>query len=252
MGLLDQSQVINLPENQKADINKIEAKTDKTMQQDDYAKPDLLKVISAQDFEKVAEKILTSKGWAFYSSAAEDLIAHHHNKEIFHRIVFRPRVLRDVSRADTNCSILGCPSSAPFFVAPAAMARLAHRDGEKAIARGCASEGIVQCISSNSSMSLQSIVEAGAKGQPFFFQLYVNADRDKSTQLLHRVRELGVKAIFVTVDAPVAGKREADERLAADRVLSSAVSGAQASNDRKGGGMGRLMGQVRILPYLPF
>lgn len=48
--------------------------------------------------------------------------------------------------------------------------------------------------------------------------------------------------ILVTVDAPVPGKREADERIAAENV-ASAISGAVASNDKKGGGMGRLMAQ---------
>lgn len=59
---------------------------------------------------------------------------------------------------------------------------------------------------------------------------------------MNKVRELGIKAIFVTVDAHVPGKREADERTAAENV-SSPISGAAASNDKKGGGMGRLMGQ---------
>ena len=53
---------------------------------------------------------------------------------------------------------------------------------------------------------------------------------------------MGVKAIFVTVDAHVPGKREADERIASENV-NSPISGAAASNDKKGGGMGRLMGQ---------
>jgi len=38
----------------------------------------------------------------------------------------------------------------------------------------------------------------------------------KSERLLKHVEKLGAKAIFVTVDAPVAGKREADERVKAD------------------------------------
>ncbi len=97
-------------------------------------------------------------------------------------------------------------------------------------------------ISSNASYPLASIVEAGFSDQPFFFQLYVNADREKTTQLLQKARQLGIKAIFVTVDAHVPGKREADERIAADNV-SSPISGAAASNDKRGGGMGRQMGQ---------
>lgn len=97
-------------------------------------------------------------------------------------------------------------------------------------------------ISNNASYPLASIIKAGKKGQLFFLQLYVNSAREKTADLLRKAKELGVRAIFITVDAHVSGKREADERIAADAVVSP-VSGAAASNDKKGGGMGRLMAQ---------
>jgi L-lactate dehydrogenase (cytochrome) len=71
-------------------------------------------------------------------------------------------------------------------------------------------------------------------------QLYVNTERHKTETLLRSAKELGVKAILVTVDAPIPGKREADERIAAENI-TSAVSGAVATNDKKGGGLGRVM-----------
>lgn len=52
----------------------------------------------------------------------------------------------------------------------------------------------------------------------------------------------GISAVFVTVDAPVPGKREDDERVTADESLSTPMSGAKAKNDKKGGGLGRIMG----------
>lgn len=95
-------------------------------------------------------------------------------------------------------------------------------------------------VSNNASYPLSDIVKAGESGQPFFFQLYVNSERQKTEELLQKVKDLGVKAILVTVDAPIPGKREADERLAAENLVS-AVSGAVAVNDKKGGGLGRVM-----------
>lgn len=205
-------------------------------------KPPLQTLISASDFRDVAQNTLTPKAWAFYSSAATDLITHTQNKALIRRIMFRPRILRDVKTVSTERSILGCPSSAPFFISPAAMARMSHPDGECALARGAGKENIIQCISSNASYPLSSIIDAGNKSQPFFLQLYVNSDRSKTVELLKKAANLGLKAIFVTVDAPVPGKREADERIAAE-TIASAISGAVASNDKKGGGMGRLMAQ---------
>ncbi|KAH7313918.1 cytochrome b2 [Stachybotrys elegans] len=205
--------------------------------------PLLESIISAQDFEKEARQRLASKTWAFYSSAATDLVTYRQNKELVRRIMLRPRILRNVSNVCTKRSILGYDSTVPFFVSPAAMARLAHPEGEKAIARAASNRGVIQCISANASFPLRSIISAAPESHPFFFQLYVNSDRSKTVEILKTARELGVKAILVTVDAPVPGKREADERAAQDVIVRSAISGGESSKDKKGSGFGRLMAQ---------
>ncbi|GJC83435.1 cytochrome b2, mitochondrial [Colletotrichum liriopes] len=120
---------------------------------------------------------------------------------------------------------------------------LVHPDGELALSRGAANEGIIQCISSNASYSLKSIISAAPPTQPFFFQLYINSERHKTIEILRSARSLGVKAVFVTVDAPVPGKREADERAAQAGTIRAAISGAESSRDKKGSGLGRLMAQ---------
>lgn len=97
-------------------------------------------------------------------------------------------------------------------------------------------------VSTQASYPIEEIV-ASAPSHPFFFQLYVNKDRSKTEALLAQIRRLpNIPAILVTVDAPVAGKREADERVRADTSIHSSMSGAQASNDKVGGGLGRIMG----------
>lgn len=98
-------------------------------------------------------------------------------------------------------------------------------------------------ISTNASFPMDEITSS-APDVPIFFQLYVNKNRAASEKLLNQAEECGVKGILVTVDAPVPGKREADERVKADAAALVAVpmSGAQATNDAKGGGIGRTMG----------
>ncbi|KAK1569625.1 cytochrome b2 [Colletotrichum navitas] len=211
--------------------------------EEDKAIPPLGSIIGAPDLESVASKALTPKAWAFYSSAATDLITHKNNKRLVRRIMIRPRILRNVSHVDMRTNILGFETSAPFFISPAAMAKLVHPDGELALSRGAASEGIIQCISSNASYTLKSIVSAAPPTHPFFFQLYVNSERQKTIEILRSARSLGIKAVFVTVDAPVPGKREADERAAQAGTVRAAISGAESSSDNKGSGLGRLMAQ---------
>ncbi|KAH0543847.1 hypothetical protein FGG08_001886 [Glutinoglossum americanum] len=208
------------------------------------SKPPLATIINTYDFEEVASKTVSKKTWAFYSSAATDLITRDLNKASYDRIFFRPRVLRNVTKVDTQTTMLGQKMSLPLFVAPAAMAKMIHPEGEKALARGVTNQGIIQCVSNNASFPLGEIISSAPQNHPFFFQLYVNKDRKKSEKLMKDITALdGIKAIFVTVDAPAAGKREADEKVAADESLTTPMGGSKARNDRKGGGLGRTMGQ---------
>lgn len=209
-----------------------------------HEKPPLDTIINAQDLEDVAERTITKKTWAFYSSASTDCITRDTNKSYFGRIWFRPRLLRSVGNVSTRSKMLGHDIGLPIFCSPAAMAKMIHPDGEKGIARGCLDDRIPQCVSTNASFPVEEVVSSVPKeaNHPFFFQLYVNKDREKSEALLRHVHSLGIDTIFVTVDGPVQGKREADERVKADESLSTPMSGQKAKNDRRGGGIGRIMG----------
>lgn len=209
--------------------------------------PPLDSIINADDFEHAAQRTAGAKTWAFYSSAADDLISRDFNRAIFRRIWLRPRVMRDVRTVSTQTTLLGQPSSLPIMVSPAAMARLIHPDGELAIARAAQSRSIIQCISTNASYSASDILSSTSPSNPnhpFFFQLYVDKQRHKTASLLRNLRQnhKNLAAVFVTADAAVAGKREADERLRADESITSPITGVQPANDQKGGGYGRMMG----------
>ncbi|EEP80734.1 conserved hypothetical protein [Uncinocarpus reesii 1704] len=207
----------------------------------DHEKPPLSTLISAHDFEVVASKTAPRKTWAFYSSAANDLITRDANKSFLDRIFMRPRVLRNVREVDTRTKILGCDVDMPLFVSPSAMVKLMHPDGELAIARACDSRNLVQGISNNASYPMKDITAAGP-GTDYFFQLYVNWDRAKSEVLLRECSaNPRIKAIFITVDAAWPGKREADERVRADEGITVPMADAETRNDEKGGGLGRVM-----------
>ena len=210
---------------------------------DGIAKPPLAALINALDFEEVASKTLSAKAWAYYSSAATDLVTKNANIDTYTKISLRPRMMKDVSSVSTKTTILGCKTGIPIFVSPAAMARLVHEDGEKAIARACGAQNIIHSISTQASYPVEEIIndERVRPGQSFFFQLYVNRDRKKSQDLLAHIQALGVKVLLVTIDGSVPGKREADERVKAEDGLTI-PSGAVAKNDTRGGGYGRIMG----------
>jgi L-lactate dehydrogenase (cytochrome) len=118
----------------------------KNTNDDEGKKPPLETLINSHDFEVVASKTASKKAWAFYSSAATDLVTRNANSSCFNRIWFRPRVMRNVRSVDTRTSIMGVDSTLPLFASPAAMAKLIHVDGECAIAKACERKGILQGV----------------------------------------------------------------------------------------------------------
>ena len=73
------------------------------------------------------------------------------------------------------------------------------------------------------------------------FQLYVNKDRNKSEEVIANANSLGMKAIFVTVDAAGRGKRESDERLRVDEIIDNPLTGEKGTGKR-GGGLTKIVG----------
>ncbi|GAA5893659.1 FMN-dependent alpha-hydroxy acid dehydrogenase [Sporobolomyces salmoneus] len=208
----------NLPKDKHlgpVDMSTVDKVVEKVEERSKQEGPSLVNCLNLDDFEKAAEQMLKTKAWAYYRSAADDELTHDWNRRSYSRLRLRPRVMRDVSTVHLTTTILGHKSELPFFIAPAAMGRLAHPEGEKCLARGAKLYGIPYVVSANSSVSMEELAAQGAD-QTLFYQLYVNKDRKKTEEQLKRVVKAGFKAIIVTVDAPVAGKRERDERTKLD------------------------------------
>ncbi|KAK4688773.1 L-lactate dehydrogenase (cytochrome), partial [Tremellales sp. Uapishka_1] len=201
---------------------------------------DLAEIIGLPDFEPAAKINLTGKAWAYMASGATDQYTLGLNRSAYNSILFRPRILVDVDVVDTSTTMMGEKTSLPIFVAPAGMAMLSHPEGEALLAKAAGACDIIQMISTNASAPLPTIIGSATRpDQPFFMQLYVDRNRAKSEALVEKINGLGLKAIFVTVDAAAPGKREADER---SRAEASGISGGKISSDTKGGGIGRSVG----------
>ncbi|KAG5981227.1 hypothetical protein E4U54_006667, partial [Claviceps lovelessii] len=210
---------------------------------DDHHPPPLASLFNLDEIEAEATKRISRKAWAYYFSASDDLVSKTYNSTVYRDILLRPRTFVDCTHCDTSTTLLGHSVGVPFFAAPAAMARLAHPDGERGIARAAARFGALQIISNNASMTPEQIVQDAPPGQMFGWQLYVQTRRDRSEAMLRRIGRLGDRFKFVclTLDAPVPGKRELDEKSnfvldKADAVSGPAAVGAKAGAEGLGGG----------------
>ncbi|PWY85998.1 hypothetical protein BO70DRAFT_333933 [Aspergillus heteromorphus CBS 117.55] len=178
------------------------------------APPPLASLINLHDFEKVAQEYLPPHAWAYYFSGADDEISKREGQKAYQKVSLRPRILRSIRSVDTTTSILGKPVSLPVYMSPTGIAKFAHPDGECALAVAAGHEGLAQVLANSSSMTIEAVQAARATpNQPLFQQLYVNKDIEKSEELVRRAERAGASGIWVTVDSPVVGKREMDERL---------------------------------------
>jgi 4-hydroxymandelate oxidase len=120
---------------------------------------------------------------------------------------FRPRVLTDVSNVDLTTSVLGTPVSSPILVAPTTLQKQADPDGEAAMATGVAAAGSLLGVTSNAGTPFEKI---GATGANWWLQIYVTRNRSATIELLEKAVAGGAKAVVVTADTPVVGRKEDD------------------------------------------
>ena len=166
--------------------------------------------VNLREFEALAREIVTPMAWAYYAGGANDEVTLREADRAWDRFRLRPRVLVDVSAVDTRTTILGTPLAFPVLTAPCALNRLAHPDGEVAVARAAAASGIVQVLSTASSTGLEEV--ATAVPAPRWFQLYCYRDLAITEDLVRRAESAGYTALCLTVDVPILGRREREVR----------------------------------------
>jgi 4-hydroxymandelate oxidase len=169
--------------------------------------------IKLDDFEPLARAEMEPGAFDYVAGGAGDEATLRENRAAFARWQLRPRVLVDVATVDPSTTLLGTPVALPVALAPTARMRIAHPDGEVAVARAAAAAGVLHCVSTMSSCSLEEV--AAASG-PRWFQLYVHKRHQTTTELVERAAAAGYAAIVLTVDFPVPGRRERELRSAFD------------------------------------
>ncbi|KAB5564025.1 hypothetical protein DKX38_004079 [Salix brachista] len=165
-------------------------------------------IVSVNEFQVLARQALPKMYYDFYAGGAEDEHTLKKNVQEFQRIILQPRVLVDVSNIAMSTNILGYTISAPIMIAPTAMHKLAHPEGELATARAAAEFDTIMILSFSASSSVEEV--AASCDAVRFFQLYVLKRRDIAVNLVQRAEKSGYKAIVLTADRPRRGRKEAD------------------------------------------
>jgi 4-hydroxymandelate oxidase len=191
---------------------------------------ELARIVSLLDFEALARRAMDRGAYDYVAGGSWDELSLGENVAAWRRRRLRPRVLVDVARVSAATTMLGEPCAMPVAIAPMAAAGTAHPDGDVAAACAAAAAGIPFILSTFSTRSLEEVA-AATPDATRWFQLYVQADPERSRSLVERAGAAGYRAIVLTVDLPVRGYRERDRRTGFDAPAPVAVAGVAADAD---------------------
>ncbi|KAI5480116.1 hypothetical protein MNV49_001776 [Pseudohyphozyma bogoriensis] len=163
-------------------------------------------VFSIAGLQASAEKKLTKMHKEYFGEGAMDLITLRDNSAAYDRYKIRPRILKDVSNLDPSTTVFGSKVTFPFGFSPAAMHKIAHPRGEEATSSAAAKFGTAMALSTYSTVSLETVAAQG-RGNPYVMQLSLVRDDSFNLQIIKRAEAAGYRALFVTVDCPVLGRR---------------------------------------------
>jgi (S)-mandelate dehydrogenase len=165
---------------------------------------------SIEDLRQAAKKRLPRAIFDFYDGGAEDEVTLRANRDAFERVRLIPRVLRDVSTIDTASTLFGAPSAMPLAIAPTGALGYGKPGADIAIAKAAAAAGIPYTLSSSGTASIEAIAKS-APGR-HWFQAYILRNKPFLAGLIERAKAADYEALMITVDLPVGGKRERDNR----------------------------------------
>ena len=191
-------------------------------------------VIALEDWASLARARLDPAVLAHLAGHACDGVTARRNREAFLAAEIVPRLLLDGTATAEGTTLFGRRTAAPILVAPVAHQGLYHPLAERATAMAASAVDTILVVSTLSTLSLEAIADA-AEGGTQWFQLYVQPDRGFTDALVERAEAAGYAALVITVDAPVFGVRNVEQRagfrLPASLAPANLVGAPRAEGD---------------------
>ena len=148
--------------------------------------------------------------WEYLDSGTGVEATRGRNRTALDRVGLMPSVLHGEFEPDLATSFLGAEMPLPFGIAPVGMSGLMWPDAERLLARAAARLGSPYTISTVATASPEDV--ADDLGDHGWFQMYPPRDTGIRRDMLDRARASGFKTLVLTVDVPVASRRERQTR----------------------------------------
>ncbi|MGA0079551.1 MAG: alpha-hydroxy acid oxidase [Candidatus Nanopelagicus sp.] len=168
-------------------------------------------VINLAELRLLAKRRVPKAVFDYVDGGANDELAYARSQEIYSRVEFKARVLRDVSVIDLKTKILGKESALPIIFAPTGYTRMMHYQGEVMVAKVCDENNLIYNLSTMGTTSSKEVGEQVPKVRRWF-QLYLWRDREQSLKFIEEAKAAGFEGLMLTVDTAVGGIKWRDIR----------------------------------------
>src|ERR1700744_4851507 len=177
------------------------------------------RVVNISDLRRLARARLPDAVFDYLDGAADDEVTLEDSTRCFREVLFKPAFAVATPAVDLSVTVLGQRLELPFILAPIGYSRLMHPRGELAASKAAGNNGTAYILSTMSGHTIED-VKAQSSG-PTFYQLYLAGGRGAAEAAIDRAKKAGYKALFVTIDTPVAGNRERDVRNGMKALMGS-------------------------------
>lgn len=162
------------------------------------------------DLRARAERRIPKFVWEYLDSGTGTEATKRRNRDALDRIGFAPSILHGEITPDLSVPLFGERLPLPFGIAPLGMSGLIWPDAEGHLARAAAKAGIPFGLSTVATQSPEDL--APHLGAQAWFQLYPPRDEEIRRDMLARARDAGFTGLILTVDVPLASRRERQTR----------------------------------------
>ena len=182
-----------------------------SLPKDPFADRKLKKVVNLAEMRLLSKKRVPKAVFDYVDGGANDELAFIRSQEVYSRVEFRARVLRDVSKIDLTANIVGQKSALPIIFAPTGYTRMMHYQGEIMVAKVCEENNLVYNLSTMGTTSSKEIGDQVPNVRRWF-QLYLWRDRSQSLKFIEEAQAAGFEGLMLTVDTAVGGIKWRDMR----------------------------------------
>jgi len=162
------------------------------------------------DLKSRARRRIPHFVWEYLDSATGNEATQARNRTALDKVLFHPSILHGEFTPDLSTTFLSKTYPLPIGIAPVGMSGLIWPEAETFLAQTAAKEGIPYGLSTVATQTPEDL--APHIGDQGWFQIYPPRDADIRADMLKRAKDAGFHTLVMTVDVPVASRRERQTR----------------------------------------